>query len=711
MKKIKGLSVLLGSCLILFGCGGGGSSGVTSSNLTSNDSSQKLVGYYVDDPIVNVDFVCGKYKDSTDVEGKFYFEKGKGCKFSLAGVTLREIPAQNLKNNIYVVENDPKVVEFIQSLDSSDDSEEKIVISPEVKKELKSLKLSQVPTPEELKELIEELNDKLKTKGIKLAFKTKEDAIKRVQENLKTKYKDKEHLLTFKDSKTQNSPKNGKNSQEAQTNENVDDGVLEAFGADTTEEKINDLDMKALVGNWYGYAHYIKVDLQLRKDGTYKYRSRLGIGKYHNYYRYSNYEGKWHLANGNSQIILELPNVDAPLILTNKFPKIETPIGVELLPGSDVDTDYQMEIDQSKNVVSATYTKKAKEYMQRKVADFKVDYFTMVAPKANSPKIWNEVGGIEPAGYNYGHKLGIGSEDWNYALERIKNDPKNYVMVISDENWQTLIGHRKSYIKDIQKPEKVYKWLEFFKDQMQILGKVPGTVLYIIAGDAPPFWAGDIRANHKNDPKTIPGKIIESRFPEVLERNPSNSWAGIFQMMDYLRMKYAPNVKLGYTLKTWGIAEKNIYKEPEGGWDSKDTVKVMADYLNNYGVQFDFLSFNFHPRSSHKTQEYESAAKYFGAISKQLKTRDTTPKLWIWKVSLWNKEQPKFYFTHINFLVNNCNAIGMTLGHGNDLAKSGGFKDDPDNGIYVKSWMEEYFKGIQKDSIPVHADKGLIYWK
>jgi len=164
----------------------------------------------------------------------------------------------------------------------------------------------------------------------------------------------------------------------------VDDSTEKAFGADTTEDKISDTVMKALVGNWAGEANHIRVKLQLRRDGTYKYQSRLGIGKYHNYYRYSNYEGKWHLANGNSQIVLELPNVDAPLILTNRFPKIETPIGVELSAGSDIDTSYQMQIDQSKNIITAKYTDKAKKYMKGKIADFQVPYFTMVAPKANS---------------------------------------------------------------------------------------------------------------------------------------------------------------------------------------------------------------------------------------------------------------------------------------------------------------------------------------
>ena len=723
MKFIGRLSTLIGAGLLIVGCSGGsGDTSFNSSDIAqdSPQSSQKLHGYYVDDPIANVDYICGKYSGKTDLDGKFYFEAGERCKFLISEVTLREISQDKLKDGIYIVENDPKVAEFIQSLDSSGDSEDKIFIDERVKEKLELLNLTEIPSESELKNLIDELNSKLKDEGLILSFKTKQDAIARVQENLDNKYKDKEHILTFSSQKGSGESgskptKNNPTAQETQatplTPESVDESVNQTFGVDNTQEKIDSENMKALVGNWAGEANYIKIELQLRKDGTYKYHSRLGIGKYHNYYRYSDYEGTWHLEKGNSQIVLDLPNVDAPLILTNKFPKIETPAGVELSAGSGVDSSFEMDIDQSQNIVTANYTDKAKEYMNQKVADFRVDYFTMVAPKANSEEFWSSVG-IRPAGYNYGHKLGLGSDDWNYAIERIKSDPEDYTMVISDENWQTLIGHRKQYINDIQNPQKVYKWLEYFKGQMQILGKVEGTVLYIIAGDAPPYWAGDVRQNHNNDPKTISGKIIESRFPEVLERNPSNSWAGIFQMMDYLRMKYAPNVKIGYTLKTWGIAEKDIYHEPESGWDGEDSVKVMAEYLNNYGVQFDFLSFNFHPRSSHTTDEYESAAKYFGAISKQIETRDgNIPKLWIWKISLWNTEQPKFYFTHIDFLVDECNAIGMTLGHGNDLAGKSGFSDEPDKEIYVKSWMEEYYKGIKIDSIPTHATQGLINWR
>jgi len=490
----------------------------------------------------------------------------------------------------------------------------------------------------------------------------------------------------------------------------IDSKVEVFFGRDDTSSRLP-APQSQLCGNWYGEQHYMRIYLQLRKDGTYRYHSRLAIGKYHNTYRYSDYNGTWQLAHGNAQIVLSLPGVEAPLVLGNRFPQLYSPADVNLSPGTMVDSSAVMEIDMTQDSVEAVYTATAKAFMQSAVRDFGVDYFTMVAPKANSEAFWSSVH-VKPMGYNYGHKLGDWTAEWQYALQRIKEDPKNYTMVISDENWQTLIGSRKSYIADIQKPEKVYKWFEYFKDQMQILGKVPGTVLYIIAGDAPAYWASDVRRNHDNDPRTIAGKIIESRFPEVLERNPSNSWAGIFQMMDYLRMKYAPNVKLGYTIKTWGIAEKDIYHEPESGWDRADTVRVMAEYLNNYEVQFDLLSFNFNPGSSHTNEAYASAARYFGAISKQLESRDgSEPKIWIWKLSLWDKEQPRFDFTHIDFLVNECNAIGMTLGHGNDLAGKSGFSDDPDNGIYVRSWIEEYYTAEENSEIPIHATSGPVEWR
>jgi hypothetical protein len=497
------------------------------------------------------------------------------------------------------------------------------------------------------------------------------------------------------------------------------DGNTTRFDPDTTTLLATAKEeAKALMGNWYGESpgkhKRFHIYLQLKKDGTYVYKSRLALGKYYNVYRTSNYEGKWELVKGNSQILLHLKDDEAPLILSNRFPVIKTPAGIDLYPGSSVDTDYQMAIDTSQDTVAPVYTQHVQQYMSRTIRDFNVNYFTMIAPKANSEKFWGE---IKPKGYLYGHKMNVGSEDWDYALKRIENDPDNYIFAISDESWQTLVGGRKNFAKDVQNPAKLFLWFEYWKNQMQILGKVKGTVLYLITGDAPPRWAGDIRNQYGNDPKKVPAKITESRFPEALERPVSQSFAGVFQVMDYIRMKYAPNVKLSYTLKTWGIQQpaSGLFKEPDSGWENDPAVKTMAEYLNNFEVEFDLLTFNFNPRTgSHTDQEYLDATKYFGAISKKMRSRDSSkPKLWIWKVSLWNTTQPSFLFRNIDKLVQESNAIGMTLGHGNDLTRQSGFLDDTEKGIYIKSWMIEYFKNTTLDVVPdgKHATQGTVDWR
>jgi hypothetical protein len=490
----------------------------------------------------------------------------------------------------------------------------------------------------------------------------------------------------------------------------VDGNVTALFGKDNTKTAVSKEEQK-IIGNWYGKAHYMYIALQLREDGSYHYRSKLLIGKFHNVARITTYEGHWHLAQSNSQVLLTLPNVEAPLVLTNKFPLLYAPAGVELSPGSAIDKQKDITIDHTKDSVTPRYTQKAAQYMQRSIADFQVNYFTMVAPKANSVQFWSSAD-ILPMGYNYGHKLGEDTDNWNYALKRIQEDPQNYTMVISDENWQTLLGNRGVYKRVIMDPVKMYAWFEYFKDQMQILGKVQGTVLYIIAGDAPASWPSDIKNHFNNDPKQVPANLYKSRFPEVLERKPSNSFAGVFQMMDYLRMKYAPNVKLGYTIKTWGIpASKNLFNEPSEGWENREETTIMAEYFNNFDVQFDILAFNFNPRSKHTPKEYKSAAHYFGAVSKAMQTRDNTQtKVWIWKLSLWNQEQTSFIFQNIDFLVHSCNAIGVTLGHGNDLTKKSGFEDNPSNDNYLKSWIKEYYSA-KEQNIPIHGTLGVVDWR
>jgi len=110
MKKITLLTLSTFASFALLGCGGDSSSPKANTNTGT--------GYYVDNAVQGVDYVCGTQKGKTDKEGKFTFEKGQECKFSLAGIPLRTTSADKLNDGVKVLENNPKVAKFLQSIDT-----------------------------------------------------------------------------------------------------------------------------------------------------------------------------------------------------------------------------------------------------------------------------------------------------------------------------------------------------------------------------------------------------------------------------------------------------------------------------------------------------------------------------------------------------------------------------------------------------------------
>jgi len=493
----------------------------------------------------------------------------------------------------------------------------------------------------------------------------------------------------------------------------VDKKVESIFGSDDTKLNANlTIDEEHIVGNWYNKKDYTQFVLQLRKDGTFRYKETVILSKFHNVIRGVSYSGRWHLDSANSQVILNIDNdnsslPDSKLILSNRFPRLFSPSGIAIYPGTNIDIDYSMPIDKSQDIVNIeSPSQKVTDILNRELTGKTPNYFTVLAAKANSESFWKAVN-LEPQGYSYGHKVYKDSDKqyWEYALKRSEEDPEHYIIVISDESWTDKFGARCNFDKAIQDREKIYRWLIYWKSLMQTLGKVPNRVIHITAGDPPPCFAGTIRKNYDNNASKVPAKLLESRFPEVLELNPSNSFAGIFQTMDYIRKKYAPNVALGYTLKTWGISGFSE-DEPSSGWDSSEGVKTMADYLNSFGVDFNILAFNLNPRDGRKDYDspaYKSYVDYFGAISRKMHTRSGKgAKVWIWKVSTWNRYQTGFYFSHIDLLAdsNHGNTIGMTLGHGNDYVKKGSFED------YVRDWIDEYFHSKHIEGVEPHAVEG-----
>ena len=491
----------------------------------------------------------------------------------------------------------------------------------------------------------------------------------------------------------------------------VDKKVEDKFGKDMTSQSAADAERDAFVGNWYGKERYLQIRLQLKADGTYNYFEYLGIGKFHNIGRVLIHKGSWSVQKGYSQIVLNTDDSEVPIVLSARYPNLVAPSGITLWGGSGIDRNRNIQTDTSQDMVTATVHKQRVENIFGKNLTGKFpNYFTMVAAKANSRDFWSAAG-IEPPGYSYGHKIYTpfsksDVEAWEYAVDRNEKDPQDYAIVISDESWTVFMGHRKDFEGAIQNPHKLYRWFFYWKAEMQMLGRLKNGVIHIFAGDPPPYFMGTIRTKYDNDASNVPAKIAETRFPDAMELNPPQTFAGIFQVMDYMRMKYAPNVRMGYTIKEWG-SQGLRDTEPEGGWENDATLQRMADEINSLGVSFEYLAFNFNPSGAggkRSDEVYKARARYFGTVARKLLKRDgKTPvggRVWIWKTSLWSNH-PSFYFRNIPFLVNQANIAGMTLGHGNDWSghELGDYMD-PAKDWPLKSWIEEYYTGQSKNASP-----------
>lgn len=150
-RNIKLSTMATIALFTIVGCGGGSSStsndNNSSSNLanyvktanTNNNSSSNSanyvktgIGYYVDAAVKGVSYVCGSKTGITDKDGKFTFEKGKECKFALGGIPLRTTKANELVDGKEVLEDNPKVAKFLQSIDSDGDLSNGIQITDKV---------------------------------------------------------------------------------------------------------------------------------------------------------------------------------------------------------------------------------------------------------------------------------------------------------------------------------------------------------------------------------------------------------------------------------------------------------------------------------------------------------------------------------------------------------------------------------------------------
>jgi hypothetical protein len=170
MKKIA-LSAVL-AALILSGCGGG--------------DAKEQVAYYVDSAVEGVHYECDNgNKGTTGKEGAFDFGNATECTFSLAGIPLRTVKGDDLKAGTKLLEDNPKVAQLLQSLDTDGDPDKGgITVDEEAfKKALEKAGLkdqTDLPTEEELKKVIAKMPEA--DKDYKGNFVEKKDAKKHVEE-------------------------------------------------------------------------------------------------------------------------------------------------------------------------------------------------------------------------------------------------------------------------------------------------------------------------------------------------------------------------------------------------------------------------------------------------------------------------------------------------------------------------------------------------
>lgn len=154
-KKSLSLSIIGALTIWLVGCGGGGS------NSGSTQTATTGTGYYVDSAVAGVDYTCGSQSGKTGSDGNFTFEKGKECTFSVAGIKLRVVPADNLADNAKIVENNVKVARFLQSIDTDGNPTNGIQISDKtikaVESALKQNNITSVPQDDNLIVVVEEV--------------------------------------------------------------------------------------------------------------------------------------------------------------------------------------------------------------------------------------------------------------------------------------------------------------------------------------------------------------------------------------------------------------------------------------------------------------------------------------------------------------------------------------------------------------------------
>jgi len=143
--RLRLFSSLIVAVGVLSACGGGGGGGGTagagSGGSGGSSGGNTLVGMLVDAPTAGVSYVCGSQRGKTDASGRFNYESGQSCTFSVGNVTLGSMNAvpddtlvtpYDLVNVSRLSTIDPNALGIAQFLQSVDDGSQSgaLTISP-----------------------------------------------------------------------------------------------------------------------------------------------------------------------------------------------------------------------------------------------------------------------------------------------------------------------------------------------------------------------------------------------------------------------------------------------------------------------------------------------------------------------------------------------------------------------------------------------------
>ncbi len=151
----KEIFISLGvAAAIMTGCG-------SSSSPSVQTDSKFGTGYYLDSAVTGVSYKCGTKEGKTGLNGEFTFEKGASCTFTFAGITLREVIADLLKDDkVTIIEDDIKVATFLQTLDKDGDPSNGITIPAEIIAAMSAANIDALPqNADDIKELYAAIKD------------------------------------------------------------------------------------------------------------------------------------------------------------------------------------------------------------------------------------------------------------------------------------------------------------------------------------------------------------------------------------------------------------------------------------------------------------------------------------------------------------------------------------------------------------------------